>query len=115
MPGWGGCDVCVTGFEQGKGDFLVSTNLCRSLKLPEGLKAEDVQRVQRDCEILAGILRDNSEEASALLQNIIENKMERAKEISSKLGLTEEEFAKQGGGLMWLVVVVVLLYATDAY
>ncbi len=114
MPGWSGCDVCLTGFEQNKGGFLTSTNICRQLKLPEDFKVEDIHRAQRDCEMLAEVLRDNPEEVSALLRAVVSNKVDLSKKKLSKMGLTEKDFAKEGGGSMWLVVIAVLLYATDA-
>jgi hypothetical protein len=115
MPGWSGCDVCLTGFEQTKGGFAISTDYVRHLKLPTSIKAEDLQRAQKDCEILAGKIRSHPEEMSALLAAALRNDVAQAKELARKLGMTEEAFANEGGGFLWIVVIVVLLIATDAY
>ena len=115
MPGWGGCDICLTGLEQTKGGFSTSTDYVRHIKLPLKFEAEDVQRARKDCEILAKKLQADPERIVTLLAAAQGNDVTKAQQIAQEIGLTEEEFAKSGGGLMWLVVIAVLLYATDAY
>jgi hypothetical protein len=109
------CVVQVGSFQAKKGDFSIATDYVRRLAVERPLNADDLKRVQRDCEILAIKLRDKPEEIATILQEIFANDLDRARQVAQRIGLTEQEFTKEGGGLMWLVVVVILLYATDAY
>lgn len=115
MSGTPGCEVRVTSCEQKKGDFATSITYSRHLALPDKFELENVQRAQRDCEILGRILHSHPEDMSQLLELILKNDVAEAKQVASKLGLTEEDFTKQGGGFLWIVVIVVVLIATNAY
>jgi hypothetical protein len=115
MPGWSGCDVCLSGFEEARGDFTTSHSQCRGLRLPEHFTPEHIKRAQKDCEILGEKLRTHPAEVTAILDSILANKFDHARRMAHEIGISEESFVEQGGGLLWLVVVAVLLYATDAY
>ena len=115
MPGWSGCDVCLTGLEQTKGGFSIFADQVRHLKLPQDFAIGDIQKAQRDCEILGKILQSNSKDVHVILSYLLQNDIESAKKVCRQIGITEGDFVNQGGGLMWLVVIVVLLYAADAY
>jgi hypothetical protein len=71
--------------------------------------------MQKGCEGLASILSKNPNKVLELLNVILENKNPEARKLIQKLGLTEEKFASMGGGLVWLIVLAVLLYSTNAY
>jgi hypothetical protein len=107
--------VHLEGLKQTKGGFEISTDCVRRLEIPAEVTQLDIQRAQRDCEILGAMLRNNSKEALELISAIQRGKLDDAKRVARKIGLTEPEFSEQGGGLMWLVVIGVLLYATDAF
>ncbi|MDP9372191.1 MAG: hypothetical protein M3Q65_06995 [Chloroflexota bacterium] len=96
-------------------DFATLLDNIGRLELPQQFSPEDLQRAQRDGEILAGKRRDSPTEMAALLTTIVQRKGHGTRQAVEQLGLTEEQVSAQGGGLMWLVVVAVLLYATDAY
>jgi hypothetical protein len=83
--------------------------------IPKQFTPQDLRRAQRDCEILATKLRDNPEDMTALLDAVLQDRGQDAVRMIKELGLGEEEITAQGGGLFWLVVIAVLLYATDAY
>lgn len=107
--------VKLSGFAESKGGFPVFTDIARRLEIPAQFHLDDIKRVQKDCEILAEKLKRNPEEAAELFQLIVDNKHNEARKLSRKLGIDEQEFLEKEGGLIWLVVVVILLYATDAY
>jgi len=99
-----------------RGGFKSSTDHIQHLEIPRDIKREDVERAQRDCEILAERLRDHPEEMSALLRNLQEGDLTGAHEAVKKLGLREEDFVVEGGGALWMLVLLVgMLYATPAY
>jgi hypothetical protein len=87
----------------------------RKLDLPRHINREDISRAQRDCEILSEILEDKAHEVRSLLNDLLEGNTAGAKEKAKELGLSEDNFVGKGGGLAWLLVVVVVLYATDAW
>ncbi len=87
----------------------------RELKLPRSFNPEDIRRAQRDCEILSEILQDKAEDVRSLLDDLLEGKNADAKKRAKELGLSEDNFVDKDGGLLWLLVIVVLLYATNAY
>ena len=107
--------VQLSGFAVSKGGFSVFTDLARHMDIPKKFHPGDIKRAQRDCEILAETLKNNPKEAAELFQCIVDNKLDEARQLSIKLGIDEQKFIENGGGLMWLVVIVVLLYATDAW
>lgn len=75
----------------------------------------DLERAARDAEILAGKLRDEPDRLREVLQAVKGGDKRSAVRGLKELGMSEEDFEREGGGLFWLVVIVVLLYATDAY
>lgn len=99
-----------------RGDFRSISDHIQRLEIPRDIKREDAERAQRDCEILAARLRDHPEEMSALLRNLQEGNLTEAHETVKKLGLTEDDFVAEGGGALWMLILLVgMLYATPAY
>jgi hypothetical protein len=107
--------VQLMSVEEVKGDLATSTDYVRRLAVPTKFTKQDIERARKDCEILAGKLQGHSDDMVTLLNAISEGRVEDAKQKARELGLEEHEFVAQGGGLMWLVVIAVLLYATNAY
>jgi hypothetical protein len=87
----------------------------KKIDLPHSFEPEDVSRAQKDCEILGEILRDRPEEVRALSNDLLQGNTRDAKQRARELGLSEDEFTSKGGGIYALIILVVLLYATDAY
>jgi hypothetical protein len=87
----------------------------RQLDVPQRFKREHIQRAQKDCEILGEILRDKPDEAQSLLDDVLAGKIADAKKRAKELGLSEDNFISKGGGIFWIIVIVVVLYATEAY
>jgi hypothetical protein len=67
-----------------------------------------------DCELVARAARDNPEELRELLRQMqagTDDGVQRALEITNRLGLTEDIALRQGGGFLFLVVLGVALLA----
>ena len=75
----------------------------------------DLERAARDAEILAAKLRENPEGITEVFHAVRRGDKKAAAAKLQELGMSEDDFKEQGGGLFWLVVLVVVLYATDAY
>lgn len=85
-------------------------------EFPPDFPPEGVRRAQVDAEIIATKLRDNPDEMRALLQAVGTGQGEEAHRLVGELGLTESDFQKQGGGILWGVVIIgVLCCASEAY
>ena len=107
--------VKLHGFIQNKGGFELISDLTRRMQIPSSIQLNDIKTAQRDCELLGEKLKNNPKEAAALFQCILDNKLDEARSRSQQLGIDEKKFTENGGGFLWLVVIVILLYATDAF
>ena len=87
-----------------------------------GLKSvgeSELQKAIADHQILGAILREHRAEIGAILNDILAGRREEAKARAHAIGLTEEAFQRQSGGLIWLVAIAVaagiLLYPREAH
>lgn len=85
------------------------------LDVPEQLSQEDLRHAARDAQILHAKLAQHPKEMHDLLSAALRGDKAQATAKVEELGLRESDFVEQDGGFLWLVVVIVLLYATDAY
>ena len=69
----------------------------------------DLTRVHKDYERFASIVRDHPREVGQLLEAASQGGVRRARDIARRLQITEEAFAKQGGGWLAAVAVVIVL------
>lgn len=100
---------------KGKDATLQIPGHSRSIKLPESFKPDHIRRAQKDCEILAQIIEEKPDEVRSLVNDLLQDKTHDAKQRAKELGLSEDEFVRKGGGIYILIILIVLLYATDAY
>ena len=111
--------VGIAGATKPLGGLGLSMDRVVNLELPEAFTTKDMARMQKDLEVMAGKLRDHPEDMRVLLHACVNNDLENARSIAAKHGISEKEFSKAGGGLLWLVVgavaLGVLLYPTKAY
>jgi hypothetical protein len=82
----------------------LSTDHVTRVQLPNRLSAEDVERMRRDFELLATALRDHPTEMRDLLEAHFRKDTTTSRRIAETLGLSEEAFKAQGGGIIWAVV-----------
>lgn len=85
------------------------------LRLPQEVSAADLIVAARDAEIIGDRIRSQPEKMQHLANAILKGEREVFDSLLTEVRLTESDVVKDGGGLIWLVVVVVLLYSTDAY
>jgi hypothetical protein len=75
--------------------------------VPERL---DFSRVEKDCEQLSRLIHEHPKEMNEFFEAAIKrHDFSAARNIGEKLGLNEQKFAANGGGLIWLVVAVVII------
>ena len=99
----------ITNFRQDQEGFILSTDKQTRVQLPSELSTEDVQRMRRDFELLAAALRDHPTEMKNLLEAHFRKDVVSSRRIAETLGLSEESFKAQGGGIIWGVVAVVVV------
>jgi hypothetical protein len=107
----------LTGIEQRVGDFETATEVVLKVRAPASFKASDMKRMSRDCDLLKQRLDENPNEMGELLSLVIAGRLQDARPLAKRLKLREEDFAAQGGGLLWLAVAVgaaVLLWPKEA-
>jgi hypothetical protein len=94
----------VVNFGRDQEGFTLSTDHVTRVQLPNRLSAEDVERMRRDFELLATALRDHPTEMRDLLEAHFRKDTTTSRRIAETLGLSEEAFKAQGGGIIWAVV-----------
>lgn len=71
----------------------------------------DFKKMSADCDLVKGIIEkypEQLEECLVALQSGTLSGLEKAGEITKKIGLTESSFTKSGGGFFWLAVPLVI-------
>jgi hypothetical protein len=101
--------VGLAGFSHTTEGFKVAKDRIFRIALPKGFSPEDIERMQRDFEILAGILQKHPEEIGALLEASMQDNVLEAFRIAQEIGLTEKEFESKGGGIIWQLVGVAVV------
>jgi hypothetical protein len=93
-----------TGIQNSVAGFSTNADLLAQIPLPSAIDPKDVGKICQDCDLFAATLRKKPQEAGT---------------IAREMGLSEEQFARKGGGLYWLliaaIVVAGVLYAKDAW
>jgi len=68
----------------------------------------EVKKALADSEMITALLRKHPKEMSQIVNYVLAGKMEEAKNIALKIGLTEEAFQENGGGMLfWFGIMVV--------
>ena len=96
--------VGIANVSQDRDGFVLSTDKQIRVQLPSQLSTEDVQRMRRDFELLAAALRDYPTEMKNLLEAHFRKDTVTSRRIAESLGLSEESFKAQGGGIIWAIV-----------
>jgi hypothetical protein len=90
-------------------------NQLQNLNFPEAIDQQQLSLAAKDAALLASKLNGQPEGMQELLGAALAGNMSRARDLITTLGLTEQDFQAAEGGFLWLVVIVVVLYATSAY
>jgi hypothetical protein len=93
--------------EDERGGFPLSVDRVHRIQMPTRVTKKDLERIQRDFELLSEIVKNNPQEMAELLEAVTKNHILEAQRIADKLELTEEHISAKGGGLIWLAAVAV--------
>ena len=106
--------VTLSGFKHTTGGFTISRDHVVRVEMPEHFTTEDIQRFRNDAELLTARLRESPEEMKALLDTAIQGNIRQAQQIAQNLKLTEDDFSAQGGGLIGLIILgIIILIALE--
>lgn len=86
------------------------------IEVPQEFTPEVIGRMKRDCERFAEILGNHPEDSAELFKAVTSNDLSSARAVATRLGVTEEGFIADGGGLIWWVVgavVVAVIVASE--
>jgi hypothetical protein len=67
----------------------------------------EMKKAQVDAEMIASLFRKHPKEITAMANHMMAGRTIAAREIASTIGLTEEVFQENGGGLFWVAIIVV--------
>jgi hypothetical protein len=67
----------------------------------------EMKKAQVDAEMIASLFRKHPKEITAMVNHMMAGRTVAAREIASTIGLTEEAFQENGGGLFWVAIIVV--------
>ena len=94
----------IVDFSHYRNGLVQATDHLTRVQLPSRLSTEDVQRMGKDFELLAAAFREHPTEMTSLLEAHFRKDTNTSRQIADTLGLSEEAFKAQGGGIIWGVV-----------
>jgi hypothetical protein len=102
--------IGLTGLARESGGFPVVQERLVRFELPP---AFDSEIFRRDSELLAEIASQNAESFAYLHDCAIRNDFGEARRIANQIGLTEERFSAEGGG-MWIFIAAAAVFLAVA-
>ena len=68
----------------------------------------EIRKALADSEMITTLMREHPEEMTAMVNHVLAGEMQAAKKLAEQIGLTEEAFQKQGGGILfWIAIAFV--------
>jgi hypothetical protein len=77
----------------------------------------DLDKICIDSELFNSLLREKPEEVVAMVNDLVAGRTDKARNVARSIGFTEEDFQRQGGGLIfWAGIIVcgIMIYAAAA-
>jgi hypothetical protein len=99
--------VGLAGIAKTQSNFEVAADKNVRIVMPEGCSHEHILLATKDTEILTKILKEHPEEIVSIMEDITSGKLSDAKKAAAEIGISEENFINQGGG-MWAVIAIAI-------
>jgi len=100
--------IGVSGRTQAQSKFEVAPGRNVHVDLPVEFSANHVALAAKDAEILLSILKDKPKEVEEIVSAVGAGNFKETQKIAERIGITEDYFVKQGGGLFALVIVIAI-------
>ncbi len=108
--------IGLTGLEAESGDVTISQEQIFRIAMPTSIGSRHIELMQRDCEILAGIAREHPETLATLHNAALNSDFRTANRLANEIGLREERFYAEGGGMWgWIVAAGIVFLAAAAF
>jgi hypothetical protein len=109
--------VGLSGLVVESGGFRLVQEKVVRLELPAELDARQSEILQRDIRLLADIASQRPESLAYLHNAVVRNDLGEAQRIAGEIGLSEERFASEGGGVWvavgFLAVIAIVILGSD--
>jgi hypothetical protein len=92
-------------------EFDVAQGSSVHVEIPSDFTAGHNALAARDLEILGGILSGKGDEVGRLVSAASRGEFEEARSLARQIGIAEDNFVAQNGGLWGLVVVIAVVAA----
>jgi hypothetical protein len=101
--------VGLSGLASRSGGYLLNAERVIRIELPESYDVDRMKRLQKDFELLAGMIADHPDEMAALQNAVLGQDQARARAIAVKVGLDEDKIVARGGGAWAAVGAIAIL------
>ena len=75
----------------------------------------EVKKALADFEMITSLLRKHPKEMSKMVNHVLAGQIGAAKEIALRIGLTEEAFKRNGGGMLFAICIAIAYGGIFAY
>jgi hypothetical protein len=96
----------LTGIQISGSGLKMSSDTIVTTDIPDKISDRDIQRMERDLELLSRIIKRYPEEIKDIFYETKQNNLARANRIAKRIGLTEGDFIRKGGGQTWVGVLI---------
>lgn len=102
--------IGLTGLEAQAADVSFLRDQIFRIPLPPTFDPSHIERMQRDCEMLAGIAKKSPDRLREFHNAALRNDFGSATRIANEIGLQEEQFYADGGGMWgWIALAAVVI------
>jgi hypothetical protein len=102
----GSISVGVSSQMQSQSKFEVAPGRNVHIDLPVQFSTDHIALALRDTEIIQAILKNKPKEMEAIMSSVTTGNFKEAQKLAEEIGLSEDYFIKQGGG-MWALVILI--------
>lgn len=102
--------IGLTGFASQQGDFRVYKEQLTRIELPEDFIAHHIELMKKDLAAIIKIAERQPQDFLSLNNAVLRYDLQRANQLASKIGLTEENLRANGGDV-WGVVAAIAIAA----
>ncbi|MBP1823057.1 hypothetical protein [Mycobacterium sp. OAE908] len=103
--------ISVSGPASHVSEFDVAQGSSVHVEIPSDYTEKHNALATKDLEILSGILSGRSDEVSRLISAASRGEFDEARSLAKQIGIVEDNFVSQDGGLWGLVVVIAVVAA----
>ena len=98
--------VGLTGLTVESGGFTVQHEQVLRIPVPSGVDRAHFSTIQRDFELLAQVAGEYPDDFARLHNAAVESDFRTAARIAGEIGLTEDRFVRDGGGIWGAMITI---------